>query len=210
MKSKLLLSIVYLSLIFAQTISVKAQQGLRSYHVVNRSMELIKDSGIVRLNATEGVGIAWIKGEQFKEGIIEFDIKGKDAFQDSFVGIAFHGLNDTTYESIYFRPFNFRATDPVRKAHAVQYIANPAYDWPKLREEFPNQYERPVSPDIDPNDWFHVKISVVKDRITVYIANTRQPVLSVRSLLRRNGWKIGLWAGNGSDGSWKNLKLTHK
>jgi hypothetical protein len=27
--------------------------------------------------------------------------------------VAFHGVDATTYDSIYFRPFNFRAADPV-------------------------------------------------------------------------------------------------
>src|SRR5580698_970635 len=106
-----------------------------AYTVVNRTVTSDGGVGSIHLNEVEGVGIAWIKGREFKEGIIEFDIKGKDAFQQSFVGFAFHGVNDTTYEAIYFRPFNFRSADAARKLHAVQYIANPAYDWPKLRAD---------------------------------------------------------------------------
>gem|GEM_PF-6071604 len=34
------------------------------------------------------------------------------------------------YEAVYFRPFNFRSSDPVRKGHAVQYVANPGcFGW---------------------------------------------------------------------------------
>src|SRR5882672_8119289 len=119
------------------------------YQVVNRQLTISLD-GIVHLSEVDGVGIAWIKQKEFKQGVIEFDAKGKDKLQGSFVGIAFHGLNDSTYEAVYFRPFNFRATDPQRHAHAVQYIANPQYDWSKLRADYPGKYEQPISPAPDP------------------------------------------------------------
>jgi hypothetical protein len=162
---------------------------------------------VIHLNEGEGPGIAWIIDKTFTQGTIEFDEKGKDEFQRSFVGIAFHGLNDTTYEAIYFRPFNFRATDPVRKAHAVQYIANPNYDWPKLRADFPNKYEQPVSSDLDPNQWFHVKINVSGKKISVYVNGNNKPVLEVKSLVNTSGKMIGFWVGNGSNGEWKNFKI---
>jgi len=41
------------------------------------------------------------------------------------VGIAFHGSDNKTLDAIYFRPFNFQSTDPVRKIHAVQYVSHP-------------------------------------------------------------------------------------
>src|ERR1700730_7875233 len=115
--------------------TASAQDLQKKYKVFNRTIS--SDGEIIHLNEVNGTGIAWIIGKTFTQGIIEVDIKGKDEFQRSFVGIAFHGLNDTSYEAIYFRPFNFKAIDPVRKAHAVQYIANPNYDWPKLRADFP-------------------------------------------------------------------------
>lgn len=194
------------SIIGASTIA--GAQDLKSkFKVVNRNLSLDKKSGAVHLNASENAGIAWIKGREFTKGTIEFDVKGQDKFQGSFVGIAFHGLNDTTYQSVYFRPFNFRATDPVRKAHAVQYIANPDYDWPKLREDFPNKYEQPVSPEPDPDQWFHVKITVSEVLISVDVNRGNQPVLEVKPLVHTGGKMIGYWVGNGSEGDWKNLKI---
>jgi len=41
------------------------------------------------------------------------------------------------------RAFNFRATDPERHQHAVQYIMLPDFDWPRLRKEFPEEFENP-------------------------------------------------------------------
>jgi len=182
--------------------------GLQNKYVtVNRTISPGAEAGSVHLNEAEGSGIAWIKGERFSYGVIEFDVKGKDAMQQSFVGFAFHGLNDTTYEAVYFRPFNFRAADPARKAHAVQYIANPKYDWPKLRADFPNKFEQPVSPSPDPNDWFHVRIIVGKDKISVYVNMNKEPALVVVPLVPLVGEQIGYWVGNGSAGDWKNVLI---
>lgn len=59
----------------------------------------------------------------------------------SFVGIAFHRRDDSTYDAVYLRPFNFRATDPTRHMHAVQFISVPDYDWPRLRQDSPEEFE---------------------------------------------------------------------
>src|ERR1700730_2030015 len=183
------------------------QELQKKYRVVNRTITLGTMTGSVHLNEAAGPGIAWITGQEFSYGVIELDIKGRDAFQQSFVGIAFHGLNDTTYEGIYFRPFNFQSTDPVRKAHAVQYIANPLYDWPKLRADYPNKYEQPVSPPPNPNDWFHVRITVETKKISVFVNANNNPALVVEPLVPLIGRQIGYWVGNGSAGDWKNLTI---
>lgn len=182
-------------------------QSTSDFQVVNRSISTNKKLKVIHLDAREDVGIAWIKGKKFSTGTIEFDVKGKDKLQESFVGIAFHGSNDKTYESVYFRPFNFRATDPVRKSHAVQYIANPDFDWPKLREEFPGKYEQPILPDTDPNEWFHVRIKVSTSQISVYVNGNAQSTLEVSPLVPQKGTMIGYWVGNGSAGDWKNLVI---
>jgi hypothetical protein len=116
-------------------------------------------------------------------------------------------VNDSTYEVVYFRPFNFRSPDPVRKAHAVQYVADPVYDWPVLREKYPLKYEQPVSPVPDPNDWFHAKITVTGAKIAVFVNGNPTPSLVVAPLVHTNGKLTGFWVGNGSDGDWKNLRV---
>src|ERR1700761_1813782 len=102
-----------------------AQDIQKQYTVVNRSASAGVDAGSIHLDEKDGDGVAWIKGKSFSTGTIELDIKGKDKPQGSFIGMAFHGSNDSTFEVVYFRPFNFRSTDPVRKGHAVQYVASP-------------------------------------------------------------------------------------
>jgi len=81
--------------------------------------------------------IVWLKGFSFSTGIVEVDLRGKNVFQQSFLGIAFHGVDTTAYDAIYFRPFNFQSPDTLRKKHTVQYISQPDYPWEKLRAEYP-------------------------------------------------------------------------
>ena len=209
-RSKTLATLLIIGSIISSAETSRAQDLKEKYSAVNRTVSLDKKSKTIHLNQAEGVGIAWINGKTLVNGVIEFDIKGKDEFQGSFVGIAFHGLNDTTYEAVYFRPFNFRSTDPVRKAHAVQYIASPTHDWPMLRADFPNQYEKPVLPEPDPNQWFHVKIVLSEASIGVYVNGSISPALELESLQHTAGKMIGYWVGTGSAGSWRDLKIRAK
>lgn len=177
---------------------------------VNRQVSLSTDKtvkSIVHLNANDGAGLVWIKGLNFKTGIIEFDVKGKDVLQKSFVGIAFHGVNDSTYESVYFRPFNFQVDDIVRKKHAVQYISLPKFDWEYLRETYPDKYEHSLLTFVDPNKWFHVKVVVDKNKIQAFVNADTKACISVEPLTNNSSGKIGFWAGNGSDGDFANLIL---
>jgi hypothetical protein len=177
------------------------------FTVVNRTLS-IGSNGSLHLNDVDNAGVAWLNNTRFKNGTIEFDVKGNDKPQGSFVGIAFHGLKDTTYECVYFRPFNFLSADPVRKSHGVQYIAVPKYDWPLLREQYPNKYEQAVVPAPDPNAWFHVRITVTPKKVSVYVNGVQKAMLEVGPLTNTGGTKIGYWVGNGSPGDWKNLKIT--
>src|SRR5437867_3608028 len=75
----------------------------------------------VHLGEGPGEGAAYLPGIEFANGTIELDVRGKDVQQQSFVGVAFHGVDGATYDAIYFRPFNFKAEDPARRIRAVQY-----------------------------------------------------------------------------------------
>src|SRR5262245_49743851 len=132
----------------AQTIDLAERLAAGKLRAVNREITAVPGTRGVHLSAGPGKGIAWIEGSDFMQGTIELEIRGKDVPQQSFVGVAFHRRDDNTYEAVYVRPFNFRSTDPVRKMHAVQYIAMPEYDWPKLRQDFPEEFENPVDSSI--------------------------------------------------------------
>lgn len=152
--------------------------------------------------------VAWLKGVDFSNGEIEIDLKGKDEFQNSFLGVAFHGLNDTIYDAVYFRPFNFQTADSVRHIHAVQYISRRDYPWERLRKEQNAKYEKAISPAPDPNDWFHARIVVNNGIVKVYVNSAANPSLEVNKLNKRTKGKIGIWL-NGSFASFANLKITN-
>lgn len=162
----------------------------------------------VQVAEKAGPGMVWIEGTDFAEGTIEIDIRGRDVLQQTFVGIAFHRKDDDTYESVYVRPFNFRAQDPDRHQHAVQYMASPDYDWPRLRKEFPEEFENPVDPAIVPTDWVPLRIVVKGPKIQVYVGRVASPTLEVRKLGQNDRGMIGLWAGNNSNGDFANLRIT--
>lgn len=182
----------------------------KGWKVVNRNVSLFNEAGKkgIRFDEKADVGIAWLEDYKFKNGTIEFDVKGKNVLQKSFVGIAFQAIDETNYDVIYFRPFNFTSEDPDRHSHAVQYIASPNYGWKKLREEFPNKYEQPVEPAPNPDDWFHARIVVNGKKVSVFVNDATKPSLVVEKLTESREGKIGLWVGDQSDGSFANLKIT--
>ncbi len=153
-------------------------------------------------------GVVWIEGTDFAEGTIEIEIRGRDVLSRSFVGLAFHGRDDNTYESVYVRPFNFRIADPARRQHGVQYIAVPDHDWPRLREEFPEEFENPVDASVSPTDWMPLRIVVRGQTVQVYAGQVQSPTLEVRKLGTLDRGQVGLWVGNGSDGDFATLRIT--
>jgi hypothetical protein len=154
-----------------------------------------------------GQNIVWLEGFEFHEGTIEFDAKGQSAPpQSSFIGVAFRVVDARTYDAVYFRPFNFRAIEPEKKSHAVQYISEPAWPWQKLRSEKTGQFEKPIEPAPDGDAWIHAKFVIKKRQVGVYVNHAETPSLVVPELSERTGGSVGLWC-NGF-GVIANLKIT--
>lgn len=164
--------------------------------------------GGVHLSEKEGNGILWVEGSDFGEGTIEVDVRGRDLVGRSFLGVAFHRKDDNTYEAVYLRPFNFRAEDPARYQHAVQYISVPDYDWPRLRKEFPEEFENPVDKSVVPTDWVPLRVVVKGATVQIFVGGVKAPTLEVRKLGSLERGAVGLWVGNGSDGDFANLRIT--
>jgi hypothetical protein len=160
------------------------------------------------ISAAEGEGAAWVDGVRFETGTIELDVRGKDVLQQSFLGVAFSGSNDSTFEAVYLRPFNFRSADPVRKVHAVQYVSMPVYTWQKLRTERAEVFENPVDPAPDPNGWVPLRVVVEDARVRIYVGDGAEPDLVVDRLGDHAGRRVGIWVGNTSDGDFANLRIT--
>lgn len=161
-----------------------------------------------RKNAITTTKIVWLKGVSFTKGTIDVDLRGKDVFLNSFLGIAFHGIDSLTYDAVYFRPFNFKHIDTLRRKWSVQYFSLPEFDYDKLRREHPLQYENAVSPVPNPESWFHTTIVVDDAWVTVYVDHSSTPSLKVPLLTTRKGSLIGLWDA-GLSGDFANLVIKY-
>jgi hypothetical protein len=180
------------------------------WHLVNRHAALREEAGhpIIQLDARDDDGVAWLVGSDFAEGTLDLDLRGANKLQQSFVGLALRGLDATTYDVIYFRPFNFQNTETGRRARAVQYVSLPRFPWEKLRADFPGKYESSVHPVPDPDGWFHARIVVADRKISVFVDDATSPSLVVDELSDRRGGMLGLWVGNDSEGAFANFKFT--
>src|SRR5947207_7462119 len=67
----------------------------KSLKLFNRGATSLVDGARkgIRLSEAPGDGIAFLPGIEFSNGTIELDVRGKDVPQQSFVGVAFHGID---------------------------------------------------------------------------------------------------------------------
>jgi hypothetical protein len=209
MKHLLLFVLLISTQLEAQTIQPDLQD--RSlWELWGRSMDNLKDNEKkgVSFQYEEPVALLVLKNYDFSNGTIEFDVRGRDVLQRSFEGFAFHIQNDSTYDAVYFRPFNFHNTELIRRTRSVQYISLPTYTWRKLRAEHPTQYENGISSAPGAEDWFHAKIVVDYKNISVYVNNATEPSLVVQKLTDTTHGRLGLWVGDPTEGDFANLKIT--
>ena len=125
-----------------------------------------------------------------------------------FVGISFRIHGDTA-ERFYLRTENARLDDQLFRNRSTQYEADPAYPWPRLRQESAGVYESYV--DLEPGAWTHVKIEVSGTKARLYVNGATQPCLIVNDL--KNGasrGKVALWTRISSDAYFANLRITAK
>lgn len=178
-------------------------------HISNNARVRYADDAKGRPALFAGTAI-WLDKIEFREGTIECDILGRSTPRGSnFLGIAFNGKDDTTFECVYFRPFNFRAENPENAAHAVQYISHPEWPWQKLRAEKTGQYEKSIAPLLDGDAWFHAKIVVTARKVSVFVNGAKTPSLEVDRLTSRTDGKVAIWGGDAGDGGYfANLKVT--
>lgn len=189
----------------------------KTWRLVNSEAQFVQEAGksFVRLQAkgaeegkVETAGLALVEGLTFREGTIEVDLKGRNVRQHSFLGVTFHATDGTTFETVYFRPFNFKADPPFRN-RAVQYTSLPEHPWQKLREKTPGVYEHAVNPVPDPDGWFHARIEVTAKNVRAFVNDAQEPSLVVDRLTDRETGGVGLWVGV-FDGEFANLKITRK
>lgn len=178
--------------------------------VYNRDQSLIDEPAHagIRLSKAYGEGVAWLKGVEFSDGVIEFDVRGEDLKQHSFVGIAFHGANDSTFDAVYLRPFQFKATADSLRMRMIQYISLPQHTWRKLRVRSPRVYEHAIEPAPDPNAWVHMRIVVQGDTISTYINGATEPSLVVKKVTQLHAGRVGFYVADTSGGDFANIRIT--
>lgn len=183
-----------------------------SWRLYNASAEAVKVDGkeaarVARKGTDTGrVGLALPIGVELATGTIEVELKGKNVKQRSFLGVAFNVVNETTFEAVYFRPFNFKAQD-VFQGRAVQYIAWPEHTWAKLRESRPRKFEGPINPPPDPDGWFRARIEVGEKQVRVFVNKAAEPCLTVERLAKGGKSRpVGLFVEI-DEGMYANLRV---
>jgi hypothetical protein len=198
-----------------QPLNLADQLKAGKLRAVNRTVTPFAERpGAVQVAAAEGAepqaGVVWIEGSDLADGTIEVEVRGRDEMQRSFVGIAFHGKDDKVYEVVYLRPFNFRSKDPARHQHAVQYVAHPDFPWPRLRKEFPEEFENPVDASIEPTGWVPLRIVSKGKTVQIYVGPATAPTLEVRRLGQHDRGLVGLWTDSNSIAEFANLRISAK
>lgn len=118
---------------------------------------------------SDGIGIAYLEGMEFQNGIIECDLFSPS--DKAYLGIVFRINSLSNFEYIYFQPHTSGKWD------AVQYdpIFNRSATWQLYNGEL---YQ--AIANIPTREWFHVKILVIGDSAKVYLDNNPNLVLSVK------------------------------
>lgn len=151
------------------------------------------------------IGLALAQNVTFSEGTLDIDLRGGGTQEASFLGLAFGVVDARTFEAVYFRPFRFADADPAARSHSVQYVAWPEHTWEKLRTDKAGVYEAAIQPVPDPAGWFHARIEVMKQQVSVSINGSAQPCLVVDRLGHREG-EVGLWVDS-MPGAFRNLRI---
>ena len=173
----------------------------------NRTVTTLDSLGrhIIHLDERPGSGLYWNPTPDFTDGDIEVDLRGRDVYQKSFLGVAFHIESDTALDVVWLRPFNFRAADSTHRAHAVQYAGYPEASWERLRGDFPGKFEAPLA--ADPSAWIHLHLMLRSRDLKIFIDKASAPVLHVQTTGKRKHGGVGLWVGDFSPGDFANLKI---
>ena len=184
----------------------------KDIHVINREAVYVDtlDKKYLSLSRDKEVGLIWLPVEEFQNGTIEIIMRGINEFQRSFIGIAFHGSNDSTYDAVYCRPFNFFAEDSIRRIRSIQYISHPKYTWEKLRTEQNGVFEKEIINPPDPDDWFKMTLIIDGKIIKAFINSNETPSLVVEKLGDRTSGKLGIFVADNSGGDFERIEIKYK
>ncbi len=172
---------------------------------------------INHLGATvNGPLYAKIKGSDFENGTIEVKVLSRiqknTPYPDSwgFIGLAFRIKEDNSaFESIYIRPKVGRAANPRVRNEAVQYYSFPDYKMDNIGSTPGGPFQ--ASADIGLNEWITLRIEVEGQKASLYVNDKKEPVLTINQMKGNlKSGAIGLWVDIGTEGYFKDLKITKK
>ena len=183
----------------------------KDIRVINREAVYVDtlDKKYLSLSRDKEVGLIWLPVEEFQNGTIEIIMRGNNEFQRSFIGIAFHGTNDSTFDAVYCRPFNFFAEDSIRRTRSIQYISHPTYTWEKLRTEQNGVFEKEIINPPDPDDWFKMTLVIDDKIIKAFINSNETPSLIVEKLDDRSSGKLGIFVADNSGGDFDKIEIKY-
>lgn len=187
-------------------------RNVQAEHTTYRGMPALK---LTEKGDSSAESVAIIGHLTFHNGTIDVDISGapsKTAQQQArgFIGLSFRMQEGgSRFETIYVRPTNGRADDQLRRNHSTQYVSFPEWTWERLRKESPGVYESYA--DMVAGEWIHLRIVVHGTNASLYVGDATQPCLLVHDLkLGDVAGAVALWIGPGTEGYFRNLKISNE
>lgn len=162
----------------------------------------------IRLTPDKGEGIAWLRGFEFVEGVIEADIRIAGTLSSGSSGIAFHVINEDTLDIIYINPFILSSVEQKGKSGSVTYISYPEDNIPHSGENKQELHESMEDQFSEYHNWVHLRIEVELPYIEVFINDFRESLLKIEKHNDRKAGMIGFVAGNNSGVDFANLRIS--
>jgi hypothetical protein len=134
-------------------------------------VEFISHAGVPSMKISQGNARVAVKGVDFSNGTIEYDIQPQD---DRFTGVHFRMLDEKESEYFYLR--SSRMGNP-NAIDAIQYAAfNKGVNLWDLLPHFQ------TSADIRKDQWNHIKLVVSGRQMLVYVNDMSRPALEIPRL----------------------------
>ena len=193
--------------------------GLTAHQVTmeigeHRDAAALRVQKLKEVTAADEPTFVMLDGLAFQDGTIDVEVAG-DVLPDAeggargFIGVAFRIAPDCSrFESMYIRPTNGRAEVQLRRNRATQYFSYPDYKFDRLRAEAAGEYEAYV--DLVPAEWTSLRVAVSGGTAKLYVHGADQPTLWINDLKLGGdaSGAVGLYGDNGTDGFFRNLKIT--
>lgn len=195
----------------ASVTKIKGKKALK----VERNLDKLAFDATRLESTVDEPHFAKLKGLDLQNGVIEFKmlsrIQNPSPFAQAqgFIGLAFRVANDNSaFESVYLRPRVGRLDNQIARNRTIQYFAYPEYKFEKLRRpEYRGQYEGYA--DVGLDEWITMRYEINGPSVKLYINNQKSASFVVPQMLGKSrSGSIGLWVDIGTEGYFRDLKIT--